>query len=167
MTAPGTYTGADGREYRVQMDSGNDAFEVQVWLPGLKEWRDTFLRVSDIPAAKAALDALVEQESGEWVEWKEHGTGNTFRIKRDGSGQIERVCKNLNNGTTDVTYPCSMVTYAEDAYRKGREVALEETSALRDAARELVRMALTPAFLQDRKWFESLVAAAQTLEGKL
>jgi hypothetical protein len=55
----------------------------------------------------------------------------------------------------------------KSAYRKGREVALSESAELRDAARELVNLALAPVCLQDHEWARSLKAAAEALEAKL
>ena len=83
--------------------------------------------IHDWPAAKAALDALVSEERGK--EFVEVVACGKRRVKRDGS-EIEK----FEDGRWVPDAASHYLTY----YRKGREVALEETSGLRDAARELV-----------------------------
>lgn len=156
--SPGTYTGADGRAYR--WAKGDGYYHTQA---------DNHTRVRDIapadwPAAKAALDALVEQEEG-WVEIDEHA-----RIKRDGTAAQWR----HGNGYGQNWHPLS----SDDkrwpaAYRKGREMALEEASALRDAVRELVRTIRDAgvhscnSLLPSVDGWQRIKYAAKTLEGKL
>ena len=57
---PGEYTGKDGRRYRWVIDRKSDMTGTEVWLSGHGEWWDTFMRLSDCDAAKAALDALLD-----------------------------------------------------------------------------------------------------------
>ena len=195
--APGTYTGADGREYR--WEKGDGYYHTQA---------DNHTRVRDIapvdwPAARAALDALVEQESGEWVEIGEPQglREGQRRIRRDGS-QPQTKSKPYYGEEKWVDLTTS--AYWVDAYRKGREVGIEderkrlneeadkatvadgvmyqsgwnagrewearEDKGLRDAARELVEVVKDmPTFNQVDcwDWLKAVKAAAKALEGKL
>lgn len=120
MTQPGTYTGADGREYRWMLSvDGNSHYHVNAAGRGEN--------IHDWPAAKAALDALIEaeKEAEEWVEINPH-----WRVNREGRWQY-RQCEGLTSWfDKDPAYP------TDEAYRKGREVALAEYEALREQEAE-------------------------------
>lgn len=120
MKQAGQYTGADGREYRWSMDIGE--YWLEVHDPGWGTPGDDFLHqrciaAADWPAAKAALDELIESEAGEWVEVEPY-----LRISPDGT----RVQWNRPyHGWIDF---CGADTKSVQAYRKGREVAQQECS---------------------------------------
>ena len=163
--APGTYTGADGREYRWVKDGWGN-YRMTRWDNGREYAWDT-IAPADWPAAKAALDALVEAEEEEWVEIGEPQglREGQRRIRRDGS-QPQTKSKPYYGEEKWVDLTTS--AYWVDAYRKGRQVALEESSALRDAARELVEAVgyANFGFLWEPKW-QRIKAVAKALEGKL
>jgi len=100
---PGEYVGKDGKLYTVCNS------------------------YADISAAKAALDALIEAEAEEWVDVVslDHRCADyALRIRRDGSNP-----QYLGGATR------AWVQTREDedwalAYRKGREVALEQVQQL-------------------------------------
>jgi len=129
------------------------------------------------PAAKAALDALVA-ESEEWVEIDDNA-----RIRRDGTEAQWRSGGGINCWH-EHTYPGEKRW--PQAYRKGREVALEEASGLRDAARKASEIIVDELSREcsrcheDAKYDEDLkhrccigcpvcnaLAVAKALEGKL
>ena len=130
MTAPGTYTGADGREYRWVHewldDSSGSGYDHQVFC---SEWTQEWIDPADIDVAKAALDALVEAESEEWVEFPREGNHAPFRfnleltrlqfLQDQGSGQWR-----------EAEYDLCLI---RAAYRKGREQAQQEAQDELDA----------------------------------
>ena len=119
---PGEYIGKDGGEYRWLYS------DVMGWIVRDERGCVTGMKREDVGDAKAALDALVEAESEEWVEIDDHA-----RIKRDGTAAQWR----HGNGYGQNWHPLSSDDKRwPQAYRKGREVALEEGSDLRDAARK-------------------------------
>jgi len=128
---PGEYIGKDGRAYRWTHgrldDDSADGYDHQVHI---HEWETEWIDPADWDDAKAALDALIEAESVEWVEIDDNA-----RIQRDGSDPQVRheggicVWRALTN-PIDKRWP--------KAYRKGREVAEAEQADFRDAVRELV-----------------------------
>jgi len=121
---------------------------------------------ADWPAAKAALDALVEAEEGEWVLLPAPNREEPYiRISKDGQRVQERTQEGRWNDYD--------AWWIKAAYRKGREVAQQESSALRDAARELVE-AVRPwgqgniyTRLVTTGQVEQVVLIAKALEGKL
>ena len=123
---PGEYVGADGRRYRWVCSDGK--YEV-CWVrpecandPVDGLW-GTSIHAEDWPAAKTALDALIEAEAGEWVyvdKWA--------RIRADGSSAEERY-----GSSPDCLSWGGYVGRWADAYRKGREVALEQVKELVEA----------------------------------
>lgn len=190
---PGTYTGADGREYRWVSPQNNGQYRPVLTTTLGYECGIVYLSAADWPAAKAALDALVEAEQEEWVEIGEPQglCEGQRRIRRDGS-QPQTKAKPYYGEQKWVDLATS--AYWVDAYRKGREVALEEASDLRDAVRELVRtINAMPSVTFDcsvlpimeggyhlaedvrvdvnarqlMRWMDTLDKAAKKLEGKL
>ena len=125
---PGEYIGKDGRTYRwvheyLSDDSGS-GYDHQVFTC---HWETEWIAPEDWPAAKAALDALIEaeKEAEEWVEINPH-----WRVNREGRWQY-RQCEGLTSWfDKDPAYP------TDEAYRKGREVALAEYEALREQEAE-------------------------------
>lgn len=141
MTQPGTYTGADGREYRVEHQTEaiivqTDPYPMNAFV-GITGRSTLFPKHPDFPAAKAALDALVEQEREEWVEFSDDSTGETIecRIRKDGSDPQVM-------GARGTWVYVDVHWMFVEAYRTGRSVALSENEAVRDAARELVDLTL-------------------------
>ena len=124
------------------------------------EWTQEWIDPADIDAAKAALDALVEAESEEWVAWTVGGT-TQYRARGDEiQWWYHPTSSWRDEGNTSIG----------TAYRKGREVALEESAELRNAARELVEVVKDmPTFNQVDcwDWLKAVKAAAKALEGKL
>jgi hypothetical protein len=81
---PGEYIGQDGRTYR--WDKWNGAYQLYNESHGI-----AMLHPADWPAAKAALDALIEDEAGEWVELFPHDRSHPYiRISTDG-GRVEEM----------------------------------------------------------------------------
>lgn len=84
----------------------------------------------DPQTARAALDELIEEDAGEWVDCgsEETGTGYTYecRIRRDGSQPQELY--ESSNDWVDTEYGNFI-----GVYRKGREVALEQVQELVEA----------------------------------
>jgi hypothetical protein len=114
------------------------------------------MKREDVTDAKAALDALLEAESEEWVEittWE--------RIRRDGTQPEWR----YNEKTQWVTE--SKPRPGHVGFRKGREVAEAEQADFRDDVRELVSMALTPLHRQDTWWSGTLADIAKKVGAKL
>ena len=116
----GEYTGKNGRKYKWEKGSSRSGWFVTEKEPVTGIWICSFSQPSteDWPAAKAALDALIEAESEGWVEIDDNA-----RIQRDGSDPQVRheggICcwRGLTN-PIDKRWP--------KAYRKGREAAIDE-----------------------------------------
>jgi len=132
---PGEYIGKDGRLYCWEwLDDGDGTPGYH--LAGYDRRRmntDRFypahIPPADWPAAKAALDALIEAESEGWVEWI--WAGGMCRASADGSRvQMWDYCLEKWVDATE--------SRTGAAYRKGRGVAEAEQAELRDAVRELV-----------------------------
>lgn len=184
----GEYVGKDGRTYRWVSPQNDGKYRPVLTTTIGYECGMVYLGAEDWPAAKAALDALIEQEAGEWVELEtmdDAAVTHRFRIQLDG---------------TNPQYWAGNRWWGEHnsmpwilAYRKGHEVALEESAeaynqvcavgaeartkylALRDAARELVEaIASTPTYchqytfwsVKGERW-ERIQSLAKALEGKL
>jgi hypothetical protein len=114
---PGQYMGDDARTYRWTVGEG-----------GYGHWRyDCGWRVHpvvDWPAAKAALDALIESESEQWVYLESDGEP-VIRISATG----ERVQQQDHAGKwTDYS-----AWWIKEAYRKGRELERAKCAKLREA----------------------------------
>lgn len=73
----------------------------------------------DWPAAKAALDALIEAESGEWVELPSATPGIPMRITRDGT--CIRTCS-VKHDWAPMYPPDADNNPSVQAYRKGLEI---------------------------------------------
>lgn len=168
MNQPGTYTGADGHTYRWRKIDHRYLHEHR-----LNEtiWGSCGVSGRDIPTAKAALDALVSEEAGEWVLLPAPNREEPYiRISKDGQRVQERTQEGRWNDYD--------AWWIKAAYRKGREQAQQEASGLRDAARELVGLTfdiLSTLGIQPSSYFyqlpfedcSRLLIAAKTLEGKL
>lgn len=118
---PGEYIGADGTTYRWTRDGDN------YWHHS-GEWRDGWVihssvAAEDWPKAKAALDELIEEEAGEWVE-----ITACWRIRPDGSQPQYLAGSGMWQPFTEYGIGCWA-----DAYRKGRELALEQVRELVEA----------------------------------
>ena len=155
---PGEYIGKDGRTYRWLYS------DVMGWIVCDERGCVTGMKREDVTDAKAALDALLEAESEEWVEI----AGGFYRISLDG----KRVQQQYNHvargrGYDDLAEEEASRIPQVQSYRKGREVAEAEQADLRDAVRELVSMALTPLHLQDTWWSGTLADIAKKVEAKL
>lgn len=166
----GEYIGKDGREYR--------------WLKQgeyYAHWQGGYANVAaaDWPAAKSALDALIEQQSGEWVEIRQNDDEYTgLRCRVDGSQP--QWFKDFDGKWHDEE--AGEDTEWLVAYRKGRSVAQQESADLRDAARELVEAVLDNetmkgtlqpgpgeygyALIDQRDW-NHIVTVSKALEDKL
>ena len=147
---PGEYIGKDGGEYRWLYS------DVMGWIVRDERGCVTGMKREDVTDAKAALDALLEAESEEWVEittWE--------RIRRDGTQPEWR----YNEKTQWVTE--SKPRPGHVGFRKGREVAQAEQAEMRDDVWELVSMALTPLHRQDTWWSGTLADIAKKVGAKL
>lgn len=109
---PGEYIGADGRTYR--WHRGSTYYQLCRHDGGT----GAPIQHADWPAAKAALDALIEEEGGEWVEW-ETTEGYHYRATTNGD-IVQRNYREEEGRWERASAP------VEGAYRKGRSVALEE-----------------------------------------
>lgn len=118
---PGEYIGKDGRTYRWKherlSDNSAEGYDHQAHV---HEWETEWIDPADWLDAKAALDALIEAESGEWVYLMARETQTRYRIHPDGS---QPQWYDDEQWTEDI----DDVDWAEH-YRKGREVALEEAN---------------------------------------
>ena len=123
---PGEYIGKDGRTYRWRRGDTRGWFVEELTTDGI--WVISLVQPSteDWPDAKAALDALIEAESREWVGWT---TPQGYHYRADQNGYVER---NENGRWVTASPPI------QSAYLQGREVAQAEQADLRDAVRELV-----------------------------
>jgi hypothetical protein len=120
---PGEYIGKDGGEYRWLYS------DVMGWIVRDERGCVTGMKREDVTDAKAALDALIEAESVEWVEWT--WAGGMYRASADGSRvQMWDYCLEKWVDATE--------SRTGAAYRKGREVAQAEQADMRDAVWELV-----------------------------
>ena len=158
MTNPGEYTGADGRRYRVCVDSGVVWAEVET----VSGWEKTPLLLTDMSRVEAALDALIEQE--EWVEWDAHKAQSLkYRIRHDGSD-----CQwwdSMRGWESDG----SVLRDVEIAYRRGRETGIEDERAKGEAlAREVVRMleGSRAVDVHQDEWSVRMLALARTYLGE-
>jgi len=153
--SPGEYIGKDGRTYRWRRGDTGGWFVEELTTDGI--WVISLVQPSteDWPDAKAALDALIEAESREWVGWT---TAQGYHYRADQNGYVER---NENGRWVTASPPI------QSAYLKGREVAQAEQADLRDAVRELVSMALTPLHRQDTWWSGTLADIAKKVGAKL
>ncbi len=128
---PGCYKGQDGRTYR--------AYSINVYptqtIDFFRESRGINEKHRDWPAAKAALDELIEEEVGEWVEFV-HPSWNPRRFSRDGA----RAQRKSDGGEWhDVDVDDVIVA----AYRKGLEVGRSEAQELIEATQRLPSLHLT------------------------
>ena len=163
----GEYTGKNGRKYKWEKGSSRSGWFVTEKEPVTGIWICSFSQPSteDWPAAKAALDALIEAESEGWVEIDDNA-----RIQRDGSDPQVRhedgVCV-WRALTIDKRWP--------KAYRKGREVAEAEQAEMRGAVWELVEAVERASDLlcsiiarpSEGRQLKRIVVLAKTLEAKL
>ena len=160
---PGEYIGKDGRTYRWRRGDKGGWFVEELTTDGI--WVISLVQPSteDWPDAKAALDALIEAESREWVGWT---TPQGYHYRADQNGYVER---NENGRWVTASPPI------QSAYRKGREVAQAEQADLRDDVRELVE-AVTVAsrcgvdyggIVVNPAWFDYVVTAAKKVGAKL
>jgi len=130
---PGTYTGSDGRTYRwvTGKHSGLVNHQVNLRLGDFDNWCSAGIDPADWPLAKSALDALIENEAVEWVEIPApNGEDPYIRISRNGSRVQERSQEGRWNDYD--------AWWIKAAYRKGREVALEQVKELVEAVLEYV-----------------------------
>ncbi len=167
---PGEYVGKDGRTYRWEhRDTGY--VHSCCYLDGETVWWPwVTINERDIPAAKAALDALVEAEGEEWVEWKTIG-GSTFRA-RGNEIQWWYTPTGKWRSEHDSDIGC--------AYRKGRDVGLSERLTCHNCvklaeARKLVEAVLKPPWpvwkhcddCANAPTNERIIGLAKALEAKL
>ena len=132
----GEYIGADGWTYRwlKTPQRSPEGYRHEVASPDWHAPHD--INPADWPAAKAALDALIESGAGEWVEfdWRTkddqyHADNYLRRCRPDGS-EPQTACN------YEVGGPKWMPDNSRDnpmwvaAYRKGRSVALEQVQEL-------------------------------------
>lgn len=135
----GTYTGKDGRTYRLVHSRRDDEWCTEVLhcdtLSGVDRWDTATLRVSDIDAAKAALDALIaaEQEAEQWVELNGY-----WRISTDGIKVQRRDWCDDSDPWVDTTEAPELVKLYRTGLAHGREVVLAESAELREQVRALV-----------------------------
>ena len=127
--APGTYTGADGREYRWRKFGPDVVLES---ITDVSSVVPVALAAVDIPAAKAALDALVEAEA-DIVEltpdWRMH-----FYSRDPQRWDLEHKV----GGKWVITSECGP-SLVMSAYHAGAAEKQQESADLRDAAQGLVR----------------------------
>ena len=163
---PGEYIGKDGRTYRWRRGDTGGWFVEELTTDGI--WVISLVQPSteDWPDAKAALDALIEAESREWVGWT---TAQGYHYRADQNGYVER---NENGRWVTASPPI------QSAYLQGREVAEAEQAEMRDDVRELVDVVSGPSVFctwahpnqmrwVSKEWFEAVQSAAKTLEVKL
>jgi hypothetical protein len=106
----GEYIGKDGRTYRWIFSS------IMGWVVRDEGLTVTGVKPGDWPAAKSALDELIEEEAEEWVE-----IDGFHRCDITGKHQQVRSC--TRDGWSEV---CMGEDYdVFNGYRKGRAVALE------------------------------------------
>jgi len=183
----GQYIGADGRTYRWHNEGHKEVMRggmvhqvrFKSWCRKDAEWQGEWIHPEDWPAAKAALDELIEEEAGEWVEW----TSDKFDYRAKSDGSVVEWATRHTNPKDWTSWDCPDIAAA---YCKGREVALEEgikrgerireaeATKLQEAisalelARELVEAVGDVKFdlLWQPKW-QRIKAVAKALEGKL
>ena len=115
MMKAGEYVGADRRTYRWAHSP------IMGWILRDEGGCVTGAKPLDWPAAKAALDALIESEQEQWVE-----LSSATRISQDGRRAQQ---KSLDTAQwVDMADEYARVHYSVCSYRKGREVALQECS---------------------------------------
>ena len=133
---PGEYIGKDGRTYRLVHGHCDSDWYVET-LYEVGQWESSTLRVCDIDAAKAARDALIEEErDAEWVELPvPYFEDRRMRVSGDGSLVQHRRW----NHDWQPLYPPDGDDHASVlAYRKGREVKEAEDAELREQVKALV-----------------------------
>jgi hypothetical protein len=139
VVKPGEYIGKDGATYCwMHLDDGYEHCG-----PHAFGWsRNPAIKPENLLAAKAALDALIEEEAGEWVEWTvpEDRGSFRYRCKTDGT-EAE-----INEGRGWKILASEIA--AREFYRAGLKVGREEARELAEAvrrnhARELAKK-LTP-----------------------
>ena len=131
----GEYIGKDGRTYRLVHGHCDSDWYVET-LYEVGQWESSTLRVCDIDAAKAARDALIEEErDAEWVELPvPYFEDRRMRIRGDGSLVQHRRW----NHDWQPLYPPDGDDHASVlAYRKGREVKEAEDAELREQVKAL------------------------------
>lgn len=122
MSEPGEYTGADGKLYAWDKSVAGG------YLPVFAEGGEfAEIAPADWPAAKAALDALIEAEEGEWVEIDKYR-----RVSPDGAKAQHRLVNyrgNFIKGWTDRN-PHGVIF---DAYRAGLTTGKKDAQELAEA----------------------------------
>jgi len=123
MNRPGEYIGKDGLTHRWYEMPFSHTCEHQILEEAHDIWVARGIHPDDWPAAKAALDALIESEE-EWVCVSMNSQVD-WRFRRDGSRAEYR------QGDSGWTYEPD--SSGERIYRKGREVALQDVQELVEA----------------------------------
>ena len=127
---PGEYIGKDGRTYQWSYDG------VRAVIVRDDDQCGWFgISLYDWPAAKAALDALIEAEQGaeQWVGLPIELFGPEVRVSLNGERWQFR-----NLSEAKWTDGSGIAPKGVIAYRKGREVALAENAELREQVKALV-----------------------------
>lgn len=139
----GEYVGKDGRTYRWVKDApdGNDGYSHRwVWNAGQADHTLPMrsIKPEDVSAAKAALDALIEQDAGEWVEagvpYKQWPHEARVRLRDGAAVEYQLACgpEGKEHWVTQIGWSVERVLpMATEAYRAGQKVRDE-------AVRELV-----------------------------
>lgn len=115
--------------------------------------------------AKATLDALIEQEQGEWVEWD--GPLYHYRAKRDGrlvQCRSALVADSQWGGAAcddEAAYRAGRETGDQDGYARGLAEGRKEAEALRDAVLMRANRYGTPDFYL---LWDDLVALARSMK---
>ena len=124
---PWEYIGKDGRTYRWSYDG------VRAVIVRDDDQCGWFgISLYDWPAAKAAMDALIEaeQDAEQWVYLESRRDGMHYRIRSDGTDPQWWDDEEWNDERVDADWV--------ECYCKGREVALAEDAELREQVKALV-----------------------------
>lgn len=162
------YIGKDGRTYRWRFQSvGENDYDFSGYRHEIKAggvWCPYPVQPKDWLATKAALDALIEEEVGEWVELSL--PENKWRMPKNGDGNPQ-----WWDCTEDRWYEGSYVAGPAISYRKGRSVALEQVKELVEAvldAGPLLNILIVCAHgvdgVKSRHKVERIQAAAKALK---
>jgi len=142
MNRPGEYIGKDGRTYRWK--PGREEWHIERWGDAIRlgdttpKWHSSRLKLDDWPAAKDALDALIESEQEEWVEIS-LGMLNQcyYRLMVGPPSDPRKVLEKRGfKGWERSEHDFDSYLFKhmiEIAYHKGREVALQDVQELAEA----------------------------------
>ncbi len=121
---PGEYIGKDGRTYRWGKNAAGRLW-TEVWDKSFPRWITASMDPPDWPAAKAALDALIESQKDEGRRIPLACFGGRFElVLRRELGKSE--IRMASDGT--VAYPTGndVSVFAAAAYQKGHKDGLTE-----------------------------------------